>query len=76
MRYCARPSLALERLEAIDANRLIYHLTKPRPDGCNSLTLTPPELIQHLAALIPPPRVHRHCYRGITAPEAPLRWCI
>ncbi|MCP4869092.1 MAG: hypothetical protein GY898_10290, partial [Proteobacteria bacterium] len=33
LRYCARPPFALERLEAIDAQRLIYRLTKPRPDG-------------------------------------------
>ncbi len=36
---------------------------------------TPPplELIDHLAALIPPPRRHRHRYHGVLAPNAPLR---
>jgi hypothetical protein len=32
LRYCARPPFALERLEAIDAQRLMYHLPKPRPE--------------------------------------------
>jgi hypothetical protein len=31
------------------------------------------ELIDHLAALIPPPRRHRHRYHGVLAPNAPLR---
>jgi hypothetical protein len=37
------------------------------------LTLTPLELIQRLAALIPPPRAHRHRYHGVLAPNAELR---
>jgi hypothetical protein len=35
--------------------------------------LTPLELIGRLAALIPPPRRHRHRYYGVLAPNAPLR---
>ena len=35
--------------------------------------LTPLELIERLAALIPPPRRHRHRYYGVLAPNAPLR---
>jgi hypothetical protein len=34
--------------------------------------LTPLELIERLAALIPPPRRHRHRYCGVLAPNAPL----
>ena len=48
LRYCARPPFALERLDAIDAQRLIYHLPKPQPDGCTELILTPLELIDRL----------------------------
>jgi hypothetical protein len=39
LRYCARPPFALERLESIDAERLLYRLPKPRPDGRTTLTL-------------------------------------
>jgi hypothetical protein len=56
LRYCARPPFALERLEADGADRLVYHLPKPGPDRRTELTLTPLELIDRLAALIPPPR--------------------
>jgi hypothetical protein len=37
------------------------------------LTLTPLELIDHLAALIPPPRRHCHRYHSVLAPNSPLR---
>jgi len=76
LRYCARPPFALERLEAIDAHRLIYRLPKPRPDGSTELLLSPLELIQRLAALIPPPRGHRHRYHGVLAPNATLRAAV
>ena len=46
---------------------------KPQPDGRTELRLTPLELIERLAALIPPPRLHRHRYHGVLAPNSPLR---
>jgi len=73
LRYCARPPFALERLEQVGEHRVIYRLPKPRRDGCTKLVLTPLELIDHLAALIPPPRLHRHRYHGVLAPNSPLR---
>jgi len=76
LRYCARPPFALERLESIDEQRLLYRLPKPRPDGPTALTLTPLEFIQRLAALIPPPRSHRHRYHGVLAPNATLRAAV
>jgi hypothetical protein len=73
LRYCARPSFALERIEEVDAKTIIYHLPDPREDGSSELRLTPFELIAKIAALIPPPRIHRHRYFGVLAPNAPLR---
>jgi len=35
------------------------------PDGRTELRLTPLELIERLAALIPPPRLHRHRCHGV-----------
>ena len=35
--------------------------------------LTPMELLDRLAVLIPPPRRHRHRDVGVLAPNAPLR---
>ena len=73
LRYCARPPFALERLEQGRDDQLLYRLPKPQPDGCTELHLTPLELIARLAALIPPPRIHRHRHHGVLAPNAPLR---
>ena len=36
------------------------------------MILTPLQLIDRLAALVPPPRVHRHRYYGVLAPNSPL----
>ena len=38
--------------------------------------LTPLELIDKIAALIPPPRAHRHRYYGVLAPNASLRAAV
>jgi len=50
LRHCARPPFALERLELLDAERVVYRLPKPQRDGTTALTLTPLELIDQLAA--------------------------
>ena len=59
-----------------DAEHLVYVIAKPRPDGPRALVLTPLELIDKVAALVPPPRVHRHRYYGVLAPNAPLRAAV
>ena len=76
LRYCARPVFALERLRQIDPEHLVYESNKPGLGGSVSLLLTPLELIERLAALIPPPRRHRHRYYGVLAPNAPLRAAV
>jgi len=73
LRYCARPPFALERLELLDAERVVYRLPKLQRGGTTALSLTPLELIDHLAAPIPPPRRHGHRYHGMLAPNSPLR---
>jgi len=84
LRYCARPPFALERLHApagiaalaSNDSRLVYRLPKPAPDGRTELRLTPLELLERLARLIPPPRMHRHRYHGVLAPNAKLRAAV
>jgi hypothetical protein len=81
VRYCARPPFALHRLHAMGGNdalsspeaRLLYRLPGPAPDGRTVLLLSPLELLQRLARLVPPPRTHRHRYHGVLAPNARLR---
>ena len=84
IRYCARPPFALERLHAPSGirslasndSRLVYRLPRPTPDGRTMLRLSPLELLERLAPLIPPPRVHRHRYHGVLAPNASLRAAV
>jgi hypothetical protein len=76
LRSCARPAFALERLEQLEAHRWLYHFPKPRPDGHTERVLSPLDLIGRLAALLPPPRRHRHRYHGVWAPNAPLRAAV
>jgi len=45
----------------VNEDRIVYRLPKPQRDGRTALSLTPLKLIDHLAALIPPPR-----RRGLT----------
>jgi len=73
LRYCARPPFALERLEQLAHDQLVYRSPEPQPDGTTQRRLTPLELIERLAALIPPPRLHRHRYHGVLAPNASQR---
>jgi hypothetical protein len=73
LRYCARPAFAQERLCQIDPEHLVYESPKPGPGGRVSQILTPLEFMDRLAALIPPPRRHRHRYYGVLAPNSPLR---
>ncbi len=65
LRYYAHPPFALERLESIDAQRLLYRLPKPRPDGCTAVTLTPLKLTIFMTALvITRPTFHAAEYAG------------
>lgn len=81
VRYCARGPLALERLHApagietlsSPEARLVYRLPEPDRHGREVLRLTPLELLDRLARLVPPPRIHRHRYHGVLAPNARLR---
>ncbi|MCH7935445.1 MAG: transposase [Gemmatimonadetes bacterium] len=78
LRYCARPPFALERLEATRSGatggeRIVYRLPRPAPGGGTALSLTPFEFLERLALLIPPPRIHRHRYHGVLAPNSRLR---
>ena len=80
LRYCARPPFAMDRLRkegAALAYRCAKRHSEPAGDKrgakVDELTLTPLELIDRIAALMPPPRTHRHRYFGVLAPNSPLR---
>ena len=71
--YTARGAVSLERL-AQDANGdLVYTFTHPWSDGTTGIRLSPMELLEKLAALVPLPRVHLVRYGGCLAPHSHLR---
>jgi hypothetical protein len=43
------------------------------PDRQGVVNLSPSDLLDRLADLVPPPRKHRHRYHGVFAPHHPLR---
>ena len=75
IRYCARAPFASENLRW-NGPWLTYRLPKPCHTGKISIQLTPVEFIDKIAALIPPPRRHRHHYHGAFAPNSELRPAI
>jgi hypothetical protein len=67
------------RFEATDVEISIGILSRGvnnRAVKAGELTRTPLELINRIAALIPPPRTHRHRYYGALAPNSPLRAAV
>lgn len=67
LQYCARPPFSMERMRKEGAT-LVYRCAKQRSElaidkrgvKVNALRLTPTELIECIAALVPPPRTRRH----------------
>ena len=68
--HVTRPPLAAGRLQLVDADHLTFRLKMPWSDGTTHLLLSPLELIEKLAALIPPPRLNLVRYHGILTPNA------
>ena len=87
LRYCARPMFAGERLVWAGGGALVRYrlpcaaLQGHRPEQQQQrsieLRLSASEFLDRVAALIPPPRKHRHRYFGVLAPNSPWRskWC-
>jgi hypothetical protein len=76
IRYTARGAVALERLAEEAHGDLVHTCTKPWSDGKTGMTLSPLELLEKLAAIVPLPRVHLVRYAGCLAPHSKLREAI
>jgi hypothetical protein len=70
--YLVRPPLALDRLTESTGGQLLYQFRRPWRDGSTALLLDPLELLERLAALVPPPGRPLLAYHGVLAPRA--RW--
>jgi hypothetical protein len=73
LRYTGRGAVSLERLEEDANGDLVYTFTKPWSDGTTGIKLSPLELLEKLAAIVPLPRVHLVRYAGCLAPHSTLR---
>jgi putative transposase len=69
-RYTGRPPLATQRLSRIGDGRLLYRLKRRWRDGTTHVVFEPLELLEKLAALVPPPRIHQVRYHGVLGPAA------
>jgi hypothetical protein len=72
-RYIARPAIAENRLFTSANGDVIYKLKKPWDDGTLAIRLTPLELMERLAALVPRPRVHLTRFHGVLGPHYKYR---
>jgi hypothetical protein len=68
--------VSLERLTQDANGDLVYTFTHPWSDGTTGIRLSPMELLEKLAALVPLPRVHLVRYGGCLAPYSHLREAI
>jgi hypothetical protein len=76
IRYTARGAVSLERLTQDANGALVSTYTHPWSDGTTGIRLSPLELLEKLAALVPLPRVHLVRYGGCLAPHSHLRGAI
>ena len=71
-----RPPLTSGRLTVVDSETLSFALKTRWSDGTTHLLLSPAELIEKLAAMVPPPRLNLIRYHGVLAPNAADRAAI
>jgi hypothetical protein len=72
-RYMGRGPLASERLTRRRDGELAYRLKRPWSNSATHVIFDPLELLEKLAALVPPPRFHMVRYHGVLAPAAKWR---
>ena len=73
LRYIARPPLANDRLTLADDGTIRYSMKKPWSDGTIEIQLSGVELVEKIAAAVPPPNGHLTRYFGVLAPNSKIR---
>lgn len=75
-KYVSRPPLAHGSLQQLSEDEYAFKLKTPWSDGTTHIILSAMELIEKLAALVPPPRINQVRYHGILAPNAKGRSAV
>ena len=65
----ARPPLSTERLSLLPDGRLRYRLKRRWSDGTTHVIYEPMELMERLAALVPPPRFNITRFYGVASED-------
>jgi len=65
--------LANERVQCNAAGQVVLKLETAWRDGTTHIVMSPLELMQRLAALVPRPRLHLIRFHGVPAPNAKMR---
>jgi len=73
LRYCARPPLSEDRLCVLENGKIRLQLKTPWKDGTQAIALTPQELLEKLAVLVPKPGANQLLYHGVFAPNSKYR---
>jgi hypothetical protein len=72
-RYILRPPLAQARLARREDGSVEVGLKRAWTDGTTAFIFSPLELVERLAAIVPPPRANQVIYRGVLAGNAEWR---
>jgi len=75
-KYVSRPPLAHGSLQRLSEDEYGFKLKTPWSDGTTHIILSPMELIEKLAALVPPPRINQVRYHGVLAPNSKNRAAV
>jgi hypothetical protein len=76
VRYITRPPLAHERLSLGSDETIRYRMKRVWTDGTAEIQFSAIELLEKLAAAVPPPNGHLIRYFGVLAPNAKLRRAV
>ena len=72
-RHVKRPAFADDQLDWHGGKRVTFALKTPWREGTTHLKMTPVDVLERLAALVPRPRLHMVRFHGILAQIAKLR---
>ena len=72
-RYVLRAPVAADRLQRTADDEVIVSLRRPWRDGTTAIVLSPLELIERLAVLVPRPRVNLLSYHGVLGARSAWR---
>ncbi len=75
-RYIQRPVIAQDRLIELEDGRFYYRFKRVWKSGAKGIFFEGPDLLERLAALIPPPRKHQIRYHGVYAPNSRLHKAV